>query len=349
MIDLRIIDDFRKAVIASSIKPTDSKEQNFHLALAEYLYKELKSRKLSVTRHDVILKVALKNKHDNYEHVLIDCMDGKMYLRGKQLKDKYFGRLRRFEGGQRASDAYHCAMQSITRIVNRIKELENSLNEIKEVFGEIERTDMRQKSIVKDLRSKLSIAMDLRKKKILIADLRKQKQIDMRKSKLATNIDVDDRDAAIVYIDGAVYESDRGISHYQLLESIIDHDVNWLNEHPNWFKQHDIAFAGMLKDEKKIYVYKFSYNVSQKYAAEAIKKQYPDFDVCDYNSEIKIAIKDLRRNIVADLRQRVVTDLRSKVVISDLRRNIVADLRTKIVISDLRTKTSIVDLRKKKV
>lgn len=179
MLDLRKnIIDLRREIISFNIKPTDSRHKDFHSALAEYLYKELKTNGLNVSRHQVVLKVALKNKHeDKYEHVVIDCLEGNLYLRGKEISDKYFGRLRRFTGGQRQSDAYHCAIQSASRIISRIQKLQDELNELeREVLGqEIERIDMRtfnRTASLKDLRQRN--VTDLRKlASIQRKDLRK--------------------------------------------------------------------------------------------------------------------------------------------------------------------------------
>ena len=142
---MQLIDMRQMNKMAANIKPSDSKQKDFHLALADYLYKELKSQNMGVKRHNVILKISLKNKHeDKYEHVIIDCLEGRMFLRGKEVKDKYFGRLRRFQGGSRTSDAYHCAVQSATRIIKRIQKLQESLNgEEREVLGDVTRLDLR--------------------------------------------------------------------------------------------------------------------------------------------------------------------------------------------------------------
>ena len=108
-----------------TVQPNDVKEENYNLALADYLSKELRTAGLSVSKRDALVQVALNKKYkDKYEDVIIDCMNGKMYLRGKDVNDKYWGRLRRFNNGSRTADAYHCTAQSATRIINRIKKLQ---------------------------------------------------------------------------------------------------------------------------------------------------------------------------------------------------------------------------------
>ena len=96
-----------------TVQPGDVKEENYNLALADYLSKELRTAGLNVSKRDALVQVALNKKYkDKYEDVVIDCMNGKMYLRGKDVKDKYWGKLRRFNNGSRTADAYHCTAQS---------------------------------------------------------------------------------------------------------------------------------------------------------------------------------------------------------------------------------------------
>lgn len=205
--------DLRTASI--KVKPSDSKEKDYHLALAEYLYKELKSNGIQVKKHNISLRVALNNKlEEKYEHIVIDCLEGKIYLRGKEVKDKYFGRLRRFQANGKPSDAYHCVAQSVTRIINRIKKLQDSLSQVeREVLAdapldlrrkvEVARLDMRTKtaSIQRtDMRTKVASVqrLDMRTKTASIqrTDMRKKpttanvQKIDMRKRISAAMIDM---------------------------------------------------------------------------------------------------------------------------------------------------------------
>lgn len=114
--------------------PQYSKNDNFTLALVDYLYNELKLNGISARRENSYVKVALSNKYeDKFEHIIIDCCDGKMYLRGKDCKDKRWGKLSKFNL-KRKSDAYVCANYNARRIINRIKKLENKMmNKLEEI------------------------------------------------------------------------------------------------------------------------------------------------------------------------------------------------------------------------
>ena len=154
--------DMRRSILAIKVKPKDSKADDFHTALADYLYKELKQQGLNIKRNNVNLKIILDKLHDDkYDHIVIDCVAGKLFLRGQEVKDKFFGKLRRFQGS-RPADAYHCVVQSATRIVNRIKRLMDNLldeNDEREICAEeIERLDLRKKE------NKYYQAIDLRRK-----------------------------------------------------------------------------------------------------------------------------------------------------------------------------------------
>ena len=116
--------------IIASINPSVTKETNFNLATADYLTKGLRDKGLKCIKKNAIVDVKLNSLYlDKYSSVIIDCMDGNLYLRGDNCKDKKWGKLRRFEG-QRTADALHCANQSITRIYNRIKALESGEKQV---------------------------------------------------------------------------------------------------------------------------------------------------------------------------------------------------------------------------
>ena len=309
--------------VAIKTKPSDSKESDFHLALVDYLYKELKHNKLSVSRHNVMLKVALENKHlDKYEHLIIDCLEGKMYLRGKEIKDKYFGKLRRFQGGQRPADAYHCVVQSTMRIINRIKKLQTMLKgEEREVFGEVvERDDLRSRQ---DLRK--YIQQDLRRKNVASIsrfDLRKiansQRQ-DLRK--LAH--DVDERSFAICYLDGKIY---KGHTHAEAINKYLkenfDINLNELYMRPR-IETNDIALPPYRQEDREnifnnikqigfgsvialdvlddgyngeVYLDdNSSVNLNMDDFINVIKKEYPEYEIYLESSHKKIACLDLRK------------------------------------------------------
>ena len=116
-----------------TITPDDSKSDNFTLSLVDYLHKELDIRGIISNKKSSYLEVALPKKYeDKYDSVVIDCDNGKIYLRGSDCKDKNFGRLSRFNP-QRKSDAYNCVNYSVTRLTNRIKKLITSLEETENV------------------------------------------------------------------------------------------------------------------------------------------------------------------------------------------------------------------------
>jgi len=122
--------DLRK-VAAVTIKPNATKEEDYHLALASFLHKELKSNNINSTKQNVMLKIALNGMYkDRYHTLVIDCLSGKMYLKGDK-RQRFFGRLRRFATGKSKADAYHCFAQSAQRIINRINKIQASISSIK--------------------------------------------------------------------------------------------------------------------------------------------------------------------------------------------------------------------------
>ena len=111
-----------------TVLPTDSKNDNFVLALIDYFNEEFKRNQLKTSKSNGYVKVALDGVYDDkYDCVIVDCCNGKLYLRGGNVKDKYFGRLSKFVAN-RKSDAYHCVNYNATRIINRIKKLNDSFN-----------------------------------------------------------------------------------------------------------------------------------------------------------------------------------------------------------------------------
>lgn len=101
--------------------PNSTKHTDFNLALADYLFKELKKLKFKVNKsNDLAIHLAFDKTIDpRYNTIILDCLDGKVYLRGDQEKDRQIGRLRNFRG-TRASDAYHCMKSSIERILRKV-------------------------------------------------------------------------------------------------------------------------------------------------------------------------------------------------------------------------------------
>lgn len=174
--------DFRKLInkLAIKVKPSECRSEDLHLRLSEYLYKELKMEGIKVSKNNVNLIVKL-NKSNS---MIIDCMDGKIYLKGNNV-DKTIGNLRRFSL-KRSGEAYDCAVQNAKRLINKIKSLQNELNQDNVKFKTASLKDMRKTS-VKDLRMART---DFRKvaNSINIVDMRKQPMVqisltDMRKRK----------------------------------------------------------------------------------------------------------------------------------------------------------------------
>lgn len=123
---LNFFNKLKRMILAKvKVRPNDSNEIDYNLALADYLYQELKSAGLKTKKRDASVQVSLDNTYQGkYSQVVIDCVAGKMYLRGDGYKDNYWGKLRRFNGGH-VADAYHCVAQSATRIINRIRAIDN--------------------------------------------------------------------------------------------------------------------------------------------------------------------------------------------------------------------------------
>lgn len=112
--------DFDKEASVKTL-PNSTKHTDFNLALADYLYKELKKMKFKVNKsNDLAIHLAFDKTIDpRYNTIILDCLDGKVYLSGNQEKDRQIGRLRNFRG-TRASDAYHCMKSSIERILRKV-------------------------------------------------------------------------------------------------------------------------------------------------------------------------------------------------------------------------------------
>jgi hypothetical protein len=180
-----------KRLARLTVLPTDTKQNNFVLALVDYLDKEFKSHELKSKRNNSYVKVCLSSKYeDKYDSIVIDCMNGKMYLRGEGCKDKYFGRLSKYKG-TRASDAYHCVNYNATRIINRINKIEQGFKEKEVNANEIVAhvIDLRKDLVVADLRSEVIECKitDLRKEEKSVIDLRHNLVVaDLRIEKKAT-------------------------------------------------------------------------------------------------------------------------------------------------------------------
>ncbi len=273
MLDLR-----KRSITAVKVKPKDSKAGDFHTALADYLYKELRHQGLEVKRNNVNLKIKLDKLHDDkYDHIVIDCVAGKLFLRGEEVRDKFFGKLRRFEGS-RPADAYHCMVQSATRIVNRIKRLMSDLldeNDEREIYGEeVERIDLRAKRI------------DMRKKYKFAKDLRRTAEYEY----ISSETDFLNREKAILYINGEILE---GTYHAECIDRYLkEHNLGQLKntqyrpaisvKNPDvgtdeWIIQENIqemAFAHLMADGVINLETDSLYHVDQNTVASALKSKY---------------------------------------------------------------------------
>ena len=118
-----------KRIAKLSITPSDSKNEDFSLSLADYFHKELMNRGITSCKKQGYLEIELPSLYEEkYSSLIVDCVDGFVYLRGKDCKDRKFGKLSRFVP-KRQSDAFNCVNYSATRIVNRINKLFSELNQ----------------------------------------------------------------------------------------------------------------------------------------------------------------------------------------------------------------------------
>lgn len=101
--------------------PHKSKHSNFHMALTDYFYKELKSHGFNVSKkNDVTIHLGFDRTTGNrYNSMLVDCLDGQIYLSGSNSKDRRVGKLLGFNGN-RTSEAYDCMKRSISKLLNKI-------------------------------------------------------------------------------------------------------------------------------------------------------------------------------------------------------------------------------------
>lgn len=293
---------------ASTFKPG-----TYHFALVDYLIDELRSNNVRCKKRISHIAINLETSIDNvYDKVIVDCFNGNVYLRGKDVKDKKVLRLARF-GGVRESDAMYCAKGSCKQIINYLQKL------IQPKKLEIE---AETKYNIIDLRRNYKL-IDLRKQKIAIVDLRKQKIaiVDLRKKVHALNKALYHhdgvRDSAITYVNGFIYEDE---NHAKCI-------VTYLNEHEDEnidgedaFKrkemvdqmyQHDqLGFAH--KEGNNIFIEPFSLqNVDILTVATSIKNQYPTCNIYEdapytdknYKLLAKINCIKMERKMILDLRK----------------------------------------------
>ena len=108
-----------------------SNKIEFNKELAKYLYKELKNENLDIKKENVLLYVYFNNN----EHLLIDCLAGKVF-HNKNNEEKYICRLSNFKNKTHLGEAYNCAIFNVKKIKDKINSLKN--NElIKESSNEV--------------------------------------------------------------------------------------------------------------------------------------------------------------------------------------------------------------------
>lgn len=291
--------DLRKK--ASVLKPN-----KFTNALIEYLSNELKTNNVKCRKKVSYIDIKIDNKIDNkYSNLIVDCFDGKIYLRGHNVNDKQILKMRRFHLGERESDALYCAKGAFKQIERYLKKINYNKLEIKTSTIDLRKKLKRTASKVTiDCRTKDNKSIDLRGKVTVakrgLKDMRlknKTGKIDLRKKvKVAYG-----RDYAVTIIDGKVYKGDtHGECVTQLLqemgiEGIEFYDRIDLRENLgfNFYSQ----FAAAHVQGDKIYLDKISLeNISQEQAVQILKGNFPNYEICDYDSREKLGIYLDRRN-----------------------------------------------------
>lgn len=298
--------------------PSEIKKDDYHLMLAKYLYKELKSDGLNVKRNSVILSINLYNKTEQgHDKVIIDCLEGKLYLRGKELKDKPFGKLRSFKIGG-SGDAYNCAVQSAKRISNRVNALLDKLNGLnREVTANSNLNVLGLKSNFKDLRKN-------------------------------AKTDINDRETAVCYIDGVIMEA---YTHAECIDNYLEKfDTSIIDNYCRpYLNPDEIEHSQDLEDYNTITENIKSIAFAHKMSDGYIELEIDNLWNCSV-SEVSKALKDYygeEYNIVAEEdfsipRKLLAKDLRKKTKLTDKKINIV-DLRKNKTIKDLRKKSELFD------
>ena len=207
-----ILDLRRKNIEANAnkvkldIKPNDSSNDNFNLSLADYIYRGLKKNKegaiKEVIKKGVNIYINLKHKKiHGFTNLVVDCLEGKLYLESDEGQ-KYHGRLKSFVG-DRKSDAYYCALESLGKIIDKLKRFEYKDKRVKanmqETFDKIDKDVFKLDPRVIDMRVKKELdprIVDLRKKELdpRIIDLRKKPSlpaniIDLRRKSTGKKIE----------------------------------------------------------------------------------------------------------------------------------------------------------------
>lgn len=293
------------------LRTASSKKPNvFTDALMEYLAKELRNNNVKCRKKVSYIDVKIDRPVNNvYSNLIIDCFDGHIYLRGNNVNDKRVLTMRRFNLGNRESDALYCAKgacKQIARYLKKINTIEHNMpkeanridlrNKLRVVTSSIKNVEVNKPL---DLRGKVTIA----KKQISEMNNKITTKLDLRTTKKAT-VKVNDlrgkittarqRDFAIAIIDGKVYEGDtHGECVTQLLqemgiEGIEFYDRIDLRENLgfNFYSQ----FVAAHCDGDNIYLDQMSLeNISSDQAIQLLKDHYPNHEIYDYDTEEKLA------------------------------------------------------------
>ena len=260
--------------VAKSFKPN-----KFNIALIDYLADELKLHNIKCRKKDAYVKIKLNKPIDKYESLIIDCFNGKIYLRDNDNNDKKVLNLNRFYGN-RESDAMYCA-KGCTKQILKFLEKHNQ----NELTIEAKYVDKRNKFI--DKRNKIA-------------------RTDWNNR--------DDKDGAIVYIDGGIYVASthaRAIHNYLTQngsEGLFDPSNRPVGYDPDLKDRYtptrsdemdmeeiennisQLAFAHKVTDDMVIYLETDTLqNVDANTVANAIKTQFPDYDVYIDETQEKIA------------------------------------------------------------
>lgn len=293
--------DLRKASV--------SKPKIFINALIEYLTDELKNNNVKCRKKVSYIDIKIDRPIENkYSNLIVDCFNGNIYLRGKDVNDKCVLRMSRFNLGNRESDAVYCAegaCKQIKRYLNKINNVEDN-NSLIATRIDLRKKLQRTASTLVNCGTTNNTRIDLRGKIAKtsgeLIDMRlknKRSKIDLRtNTKTAYN-----RDYAVTIVDGKIYEGDtHGECVTKFLNEIGIEGIEFFDRIDlrenlgfNFYSQ----FAAAHVDGDKIYLDKMSLeNISPEQAIDILKTNFQDSTIYDYDSRKQIAnnkLKDLRK------------------------------------------------------
>jgi hypothetical protein len=285
------------------------KPNKFHYALLDYLADELKSNNISCRKQTSYIKIKLASPvEDKFNHIIIDCFNGSVYLRGDEAKDKKVLKLNRFYG-DRESDAMHCARGSAKQIMRYLESLDTSKQLEVEANNKPTYIDMRKNvvsNIIKDMRK---VAFNnCEKITKLVTDLRKfaknsnkekKNLIDLRMkkiSRLKKIADILGRDFAISIINGKVYTADvHGQTMSNFLKDMGITDIEFYDRYEledSLGKGFIIDFAAAHAVGNKIYIEPDTLmNLDLNEAIDILSQEFKGYEIYNANTNEKIAEK----------------------------------------------------------